>query len=151
MYSVSYDRFADRLSCRLRRRRLPTGLADGLCGGLAPRLAAGLARARAGPSPATQAIWTFRASQALPWSGAVSWRAFSLLAVAGFSLVMPWAYRLGLIDLEGGSELEGGRVYRCSIATYSGTILVSDVVWRPDTVFDHFPACDKREMGCGTR
>ena len=25
---------------------------------------------------------------------------FSLFAVAGFSLVLPWAYRLGLIELE---------------------------------------------------
>ena len=48
--------------------------------------------------------WTFRAVLALLWGAVVSWLAFSLFAVAGFSLVLC----LGYIDC-GQWKRKGGR------------------------------------------
>ena len=63
----------------------------------------------------------------------VSWLAFSVFAVAGFSLVLC----LGHIDC-GQWKLEGGRVHQallmaiqCAKAIYSRTTIVSGTFWRP--------------------
>ena len=61
-------------------------------------LAEEIERSGVEPSPGTHASCG-------PDGGVASWLTFSLFAVAGFSLVvhcsLPWAYRLGLIELEG--------------------------------------------------
>ena len=51
--------------------------------------------------------WTFRAVLALLRGAVVSWLAFSLFAVAGFSLVLC----LGYIDCDNGSLKAGETVY----------------------------------------
>ena len=58
--------------------------------------------------------WTFRAVVALLRGAVVSWLAFSLFAVAGFSLVL----RLGYIDC-GQWKLEGVRSSVLSTVMYS--------------------------------
>ena len=75
--------------------------------------------------------------------------AFSLFAVAGFSLVLPRAYRLGLI------ELEGGRVYltlfvrrQCFTDISSAAASVSDTLWHPGGAWDHFPRLQKGGLKC---